>query len=129
RQIDPTDAAGQFADQGPQYRTVIFAHDDAQRASAEASKAALEASGRFDKTLVTKIEPFTTFYPAEEYPQDFYQKNPVRYHAYRYGSGRGQFLDQVWGKDPPPAPPPTVAAPPAAAAPGPSPPAPAAPPA
>src|SRR5262245_27735729 len=113
RQIDPTDALGQFADQGPQYRTVIFVHDDAQRAAAEASKTELEKSGRFDKTLVTSVEPFTTFYAAEEYHQDFYKKNPVRYHAYRYGSGRDQFLEKVWGKDPPPSPP---AAAPAAAA-------------
>jgi peptide methionine sulfoxide reductase msrA/msrB len=105
RQIDPTDAGGQFADQGPQYRTVIFVHDDGQRAAAEASKAALEASGRFDKTLVTTIEPFTTFYAAEEYHQDFYKKNPLRYRAYRYGSGRDRFLDEVWGADRPATPP------------------------
>ena len=111
RQIDPTDAGGQFADIGPQYRTVIFVHDDAQRGAAEASKAALEKSGRFDKTLVTKIEPFTTFYPAEEYHQDFYKKNPLRYRAYRYGSGREQFLDKVWGEDAHTTPPPTAPAP------------------
>jgi peptide methionine sulfoxide reductase msrA/msrB len=129
RQIDPTDAGGQFADIGPQYRTVIFVHDDAQRGAAEASKVALENSGRFDKTLVTKIEPFTTFYPAEEYHQDFYKKNPLRYRAYRYGSGREQFLEKVWGEDghttpPPAAPAPATAAPtPPATTPGATPPA------
>jgi peptide methionine sulfoxide reductase msrA/msrB len=97
RQIDPTNGAGQFVDLGPQYRSVIFVHDDAQRAAAEASKAALEKSGRFDKTLVTQIVPFTTFYPAEDYHQDFYKKNPLRYGLYRRGSGRDQFLEKIWG--------------------------------
>jgi peptide methionine sulfoxide reductase msrA/msrB len=96
RQIDPTDAGGQFVDRGAQYRSAIFVHDDTQRTAAESSKAALAASGRFEKPLVTGIVPFTTFYPAEEYHQDYYKKNPLRYRFYRYGSGRDQFLDKVW---------------------------------
>ena len=101
RQIDPTDDGGQFVDRGMQYRSVIFVHDDAQRAAAEASKATLAASGRFTKPLVTRIVPFTTFYPAEEYHQDYYKKNPLRYRFYRYGSGRDRFLEKVWGSEAP----------------------------
>jgi peptide methionine sulfoxide reductase msrA/msrB len=101
RQIDPTDDGGQFVDRGMQYRSVVFVHDDAQRAAAEASKAALAASGRFTKPLVTRIVPFTTFYPAEEYHQDYYKKNPLRYRFYRHGSGRDQFLEKVWGGEAP----------------------------
>jgi peptide methionine sulfoxide reductase msrA/msrB len=100
RQVDPTDDGGQFVDRGAQYRSVIFTHDDAQRTAAEASKAALAASGRFEKPLVTRIVPFTTFYPAEEYHQDYHEKNPLRYRFYRHGSGRDQFLEKVWGAEP-----------------------------
>jgi peptide methionine sulfoxide reductase msrA/msrB len=99
RQFDPTDAGGQFADRGDQYRSEIFYHDAAQKAAAERSKARLAASGRFEKPLVTAITPFTRFYPAEEYHQDYYKKNPDHYHAYRRGSGRDRYLDRVWGKD------------------------------
>ncbi|HWP66459.1 MAG TPA: peptide-methionine (S)-S-oxide reductase MsrA [Candidatus Limnocylindria bacterium] len=105
RQIDPTDDGGQFVDRGPQYRSVVFVHDDAQRTAAEASKQALAASGRFAKPIVTRIVSFTTFYPAEEYHQDYARKNPIRYRFYRHGSGRDQFLEKHWKTDPPAAPP------------------------
>jgi peptide methionine sulfoxide reductase msrA/msrB len=99
RQIDPTDEGGQFVDRGAQYRSVVFVHDDAQRRAAEASKTALASSGRFDAPLVTRIVPFTTFHPAEEYHQDYYKKNPIRYQYYRYRSGRDAFIERAWGKD------------------------------
>jgi peptide methionine sulfoxide reductase msrA/msrB len=104
RQIDPTDDGGQFVDRGRQYRSAVFTHDDAQRAAAEASKAALASSGRFGAPLVTRIVPFTTFYPAEEYHQDYAKKNPLRYRFYRAGSGRDRFLEKTWGGAPPPVP-------------------------
>lgn len=99
RQIDATDAGGQFFDRGSQYRTEIFYHDEAQRLTAEASKAALEASNRFGAPIVTAITPFDVFYPAEEYHQDFWKKDPKRYYSYRKGSGRDAFIDKVWGAD------------------------------
>lgn len=99
RHIDPTDGGGQFYDRGPHYRTVIFYHDQEQRRLAEESRRTLEHSGRFKKPIVTEILPFTRFYPAEEYHQDYYKKSPVRYQAYRHGSGRDRFLTQVWGQE------------------------------
>ncbi len=96
RQVDPTDPGGQFADRGPQYRTAIFYHSDKQMKAATASKEKIDKSGIFDKPVVTEILPGTVFYPAEEYHQDYYRKNPVRYKYYRYGSGRDQFLKKVW---------------------------------
>ena len=99
REIDPTDPGGQFADRGPQYRTVIFFHDDDQKRLAEKSKRDLGASKRFAKPIVTEIRSATTFVPAETYHQDFHSKNPVRYETYRCFSGRDQFLDKVWGAD------------------------------
>lgn len=99
RSVDPTDAGGQFVDRGAQYRTAIFPHDEEQRLQAEASKAALEASGVFDQPVVTEILPQTAFYPAEDYHQDYYKESPVQYKFYRYNSGRDQFLRKVWGKD------------------------------
>jgi peptide methionine sulfoxide reductase msrA/msrB len=99
RQIDPTDAGGQFVDRGDQYRSEIFVHDAGQRAAAEASKAALAASGRFDKPIVTAITDVEIWYPAEEYHQDYYKKEPAAYQRYRDGSGRDRFLDRVWGDD------------------------------
>jgi peptide methionine sulfoxide reductase msrA/msrB len=101
RQIDPTDAGGQFVDRGPQYRSLVFVHDDTQRTSAEASKRALAASGRFPEPIVTEIVPFRSFYRAEDYHQDYYKTRPIRYRYYRNGSGRDRFLDRVW-KDAPP---------------------------
>ncbi|MEN8141649.1 MAG: peptide-methionine (S)-S-oxide reductase MsrA [Thermodesulfobacteriota bacterium] len=96
RQIDPTDGAGQFVDRGSQYRSAIFVHDDEQRQQAEKSRAALAESGRFPGKIVTEILAATTFYPAEEYHQDYYKKSPLRYKYYRYRSGRDQFLAKVW---------------------------------
>ncbi len=99
RHVDPTDAGGQFVDRGSQYRSVIFYADQEQRRLAEKSKQELAASGRFDKPIVTEILPLGPFYSAEEYHQDYYKKNPIRYHWYRYRSGRDQFLEKTWGKD------------------------------
>jgi peptide methionine sulfoxide reductase msrA/msrB len=98
RQIDPTDSGGQFVDRGPQYRSAIFYLDDSQKELAEKSKEALSRSGRFKKPIVTEILKASVFYPAEEYHQDYYKKNPIRYEFYRYRSGRDQFLEKVWGK-------------------------------
>ena len=97
RHIDPTDSDGQFVDRGSQYRTVIFYQNDEQRRLAEKSKERLAESGRFDKPIVTQIIPLKKFYKAEDYHQDYYKKNPLRYKFYRYRSGRDQFLKKVWG--------------------------------
>ena len=98
QQIDPTDASGQFADKGSQYHTVIFYHDVTQKEIAEKSKATLEESKKFDKPIVTQIKAASTFYPAEDYHQDYHKKNPVRYKLYRIGSGRDRFLKKTWKK-------------------------------
>jgi len=100
RQIDPTDAEGQFVDRGSQYRSGIFYHNDEQKNLAEASKVALAKSGRFDKPIVTEISPLTRFYRAEDYHQDYYKDNPIRYKLYRFNSGRDKYLDQVWPDGP-----------------------------
>jgi peptide methionine sulfoxide reductase msrA/msrB len=110
RHIDPTDAGGQFVDRGPQYRSAIFYHDTEQQNLAEASKRALEKSGRFNKPIVTEIVPFTNFFRAEDYHQDYYKTHALKYKYYRWNSGRDQFLEKVWGKgqaaaEPPPDPP------------------------
>ena len=97
KHIDPTDAGGQFVDRGPQYRSVIFYHDEEQRRLAEKSKEDLAKSGRFAKSIVTEIVKFNKFFDAEDYHQDYYKKNPLRYKYYRHGSGRDQFVEQVWG--------------------------------
>lgn len=97
RNIDPLDAAGQFCDKGPQYRSAIFYHNDEQQRLAEASKLVLEQSGRFKQPIVTTIIPATTFYLAEDYHQHYSQKNPVRYKFYRYSCGRDQRLEELWG--------------------------------
>ena len=99
RQIDPTDDGGQFVDRGESYTTAIFVHNDEQRELAEASRAEMEASGRFDGPIVTPIRNADVFYNAEEYHQDYYLKNPVRYNFYRSLSGRDAYLDRVWGED------------------------------
>ncbi len=96
QQIDPTDAGGQFGDRGHSYTTGIFYHDKAQQQAAEQSKELLANSGIFGKPLVTPILPATTFYNAEDYHQDYYRKNPLRYKYYRRGSGRDSFLDKIW---------------------------------
>lgn len=98
RVIDPTDAAGQFVDRGSQYRPGIYPLDEEQMRLAQESKRDLEALDRFSKPIVVEIVPATRFYPAEEYHQDYYKKNPLRYRYYRYGSGRDQYLDEVWGE-------------------------------
>jgi methionine-S-sulfoxide reductase len=97
--IDPTDGNGQFVDRGNQYRSAIFYLNEEQRRLAEASKQELEKSGRFEKPIVTEIVAASTFYPAEDYHQDYYKKNPLRYKFYRYNSGRDRFLDQEWGDE------------------------------
>ena len=96
RQVDPTDPAGQFVDRGHGYISTIFYYDDEQRRLAEESKAELAKKGIFDKPIVTPIVPAVPFYAAEEYHQDYYKKNPIRYRFYRAGSGRDRFLDNVW---------------------------------
>jgi peptide methionine sulfoxide reductase msrA/msrB len=96
RHVDPTNPDGQFVDQGLQYRSAIFYANETQKRLAEESKARLAASGIFKKPIVTLILPLGPFYPAEEYHQDFYKKSPIRYHYYRYNSGRDQFLKKVW---------------------------------
>jgi peptide methionine sulfoxide reductase msrA/msrB len=97
RHIDPTDAGGQFVDRGPEYRSVIYYHEAEQKRLAEESKENLAQSGRFQKPVATEILPFTNFYRAEDYHQDYYRKNPIRYKYYRWNSGRDQFLQKVWG--------------------------------
>lgn len=96
RQIDPTDDEGQFVDRGEQYSSEIFYYDDKQKLLAEESKEELEQSDRFDDPLVTKITKATTFYQAEDYHQNYYKENPVRYDFYRSNSGRDEFLDEYW---------------------------------
>ncbi len=96
RHVDPTDDGGQFVDRGYQYRSAIFYASEDERRQAEASRDRLAASGRFDKPIVTDIVPLGPFYPAEDYHQDYYQKNPIRYRWYRSGSGRDQFLAKTW---------------------------------
>lgn len=96
QQIDPTDQGGQFHDRGSSYRAAVFYHNDQQQREAEASKKALQESGRFDKPIVTQIVPATTFYPAEEYHQNYHMKNTFRYKMYRKGSGRDSFLESHW---------------------------------
>ena len=100
RNVDPLDAGGQFCDRGDQYRTAIFVHDEEQRQLAEKSKQALEDSGRFEQPIVTEIVAAGPFYPAEDYHQDYYEKNPLRYKFYRWNCGRDQRLAEVWGEPP-----------------------------
>jgi peptide methionine sulfoxide reductase msrA/msrB len=96
KQINPTDAGGQFVDRGQQYTTAIFYHNNQQKKLAEKSKIDLEESKRFDKPIVTKISKFSEFFKAEEYHQDYYKKNPVRYKTYRFFSGRDQYIKKIW---------------------------------
>jgi peptide methionine sulfoxide reductase msrA/msrB len=99
RQIDPTDAGGQFVDRGSQYRPAIFFHNAQQKQAAENSRKALAASKRFSKPIRVEITPASTFFMAEEYHQDFHLTHPYRYKTYRLGSGRDAFLKRAWGKD------------------------------
>lgn len=96
RNIDPLAVNRQFCDVGSMYRSGVFYHDEQQRAAAEASKQQL--SGRFSQPIATEITAATIFYPAEDYHQDYYQKNPVRYSYYRWGCGRDKRLEELWGK-------------------------------
>lgn len=99
RTVNPTDEGGQFVDRGEQYSTAIFYHDETQRMAAEKSRDALTASGRYKDPVVTPIRAASTFYPAEEYHQDYYKKNPIRYNFYRHRSGRDQYLEKTWGEE------------------------------
>ncbi|MDX1920267.1 MAG: peptide-methionine (R)-S-oxide reductase MsrB [Candidatus Caenarcaniphilales bacterium] len=99
QQIDPTDNGGQFADRGKQYQTAIFYNNVDEKAKAEKSKEALNKSGRFSKQIVTPIREFTSFYPAEDYHQDYYKKSSLQYKFYRHGSGRDRFIEQNWKKE------------------------------
>jgi len=96
--IDPTTPDRQFCDYGLQYRSAIFYHDETQKRLAEESKKALVKSKRFQGLIVTEIVPASEFYPAEEYHQNFYEKNPIRYRLYKFNCGRAQRLEQLWGK-------------------------------
>ena len=99
RTANPTDVKGQYVDRGKQYRPAIFYHNEAQKRAAEASIKALEESGRYDHPVKIEVVPFEAFYDAEEYHQDYYKKNPVRYQFYTFNSGRYQFIEKVWGED------------------------------
>ncbi|MCW8810908.1 MAG: peptide-methionine (R)-S-oxide reductase MsrB [Ignavibacteriaceae bacterium] len=99
RQFDPTDAGGSFQDRGHQYTSAIFYHNEKQKEKAEQSEKELSKSGIFNKPIVTPIIKYSTFYPAEEYHQDYYKKNPERYHSYREGSGRDEFIMKTWGEE------------------------------
>ena len=95
--VDPTVVDRQFCDVGNQYRTAIFVHDDEQMRLAEASKKALQASKPFTEAIVTPIVAASTFYPAEDYHQDYYKHNPLRYRFYKWNCGRAQRLAELWG--------------------------------
>ena len=99
RNVDPLTADRQFCDGGHQYRTAIFATTDEQLRLAQESKAELEKSGRFKEPIVTEIVKAGPFYPAEDYHQDYYKKNPIRYKFYRTGCGRDSRLDELWGDE------------------------------
>jgi peptide-methionine (S)-S-oxide reductase len=96
--IDPTTKDRQFCDRGNQYRSAIFYHNEDQRNLALKSKKELEMSKPFKEPIVTEIVPSTEFYPAEEYHQQYYKKNPIRYKFYRYRCGRDQRLRELWGE-------------------------------
>ena len=97
--IDPTTPNRQFCDAGNQYRSAVFYHDEEQKRLVEESKRELERTKPFQGSIVTEIAPASVFYPAEEYHQRYYKKNPVRYKFYRYNCGRDQRLKELWGKD------------------------------
>ena len=97
--IDPTAVDRQFADRGTQYRTAIFYRNDEEKKLAEDSKAALGKSGKFDKPIATQIVPASQFFPAEDYHQEYYKKNPGHFQAYEIGSGRAGYIKRTWGDD------------------------------
>jgi len=96
RNVDPLDAHGQFCDKGESYRTAVFYLDDMQKKLAEKSKQEIDDSKRFDQKVVTEILAAKHFYPAEDYHQNYYQKNPLRYKYYRFSCGRDQRLEELW---------------------------------
>jgi methionine-S-sulfoxide reductase len=100
KEIDPTQADGQFTDIGPSYRAAIFVSNDEEKKIAEASKEKLARSGKFDKPIVTEILPGMKFYPAEAYHQKYYQQNAAHFEAFEEGSGRKSFQKKMWGKSP-----------------------------
>ncbi len=97
-QINPTDAGGQFVDRGHEYSSAIFYLNNEQRRIAIRSKAGMDRRGIFGKPIVTPIVPAATFWAAEEYHQDYYKKNPLRYWYYRSRSGRDDYLESIWGR-------------------------------
>jgi peptide-methionine (S)-S-oxide reductase len=99
RNVDPTTPNRQFCDAGSQYRSAIFYHDEEQKRQADDSRRMLEERPRFTGRIVTEITAATEFYPAEEYHQDFYKKNPIRYKSYRFGCGRDARLKELWGDE------------------------------
>ena len=99
RQVDPTDAGGQFVDRGHQYGTAIFFHNKKQQELAQKSKQMMDKSGRFPKPIVTPVRKALAFYEAEQYHQDYYKNSLIKYKYYRYRSGRDQYIDSIWGKD------------------------------
>jgi len=99
RMVNPTDNEGQFVDRGKQYRTLIFYQTEEQKVQAERSRQLLNESVRYKAPVITEIRKFEAFYPAEEYHQDYYKNNPIRYKFYRFNSGRDQYLEKIWGDD------------------------------
>ncbi|PIR55049.1 peptide-methionine (S)-S-oxide reductase [Candidatus Peregrinibacteria bacterium CG10_big_fil_rev_8_21_14_0_10_36_19] len=99
RQIDPTDAGGQFTDRGSGYKTAIYYHNESQRVLAQKSKDDLIMSGKFDKPIVTEVLPFSTFFPAEDDHQGYYKKRALHYQLYKAGSGREGFINENWYKN------------------------------
>ena len=97
RNIDPTTLNRQFADAGTQYRTAIFYHNEEQKQSAESSKQEMESSGNYNDPIVTEITPASAFYKAEDYHQKYYEKCPLKYKMYKSGSGREQYLEEMYG--------------------------------
>jgi peptide-methionine (S)-S-oxide reductase len=98
KNVDPITPDRQFCDAGTQYRAAIFYHSEDQKRLALASKKAIEDSGRFKQPIVTQIVAAAPFYRAEEYHQDYYKKNPIRFKYYKFGCGREKRLEQLWGK-------------------------------
>ena len=99
RNVNPTDATGQFVDRGEQYATAIFYHSPEQKEKAEKSKKSMDKSGIFKAPIVTPVREAVVFYPAEEYHQDYYKKSKLKYKYYRFLSGRDKFIDKIWRKN------------------------------
>ena len=98
RNVDPITPNAQFCDHGSQYRSAVFVQTDEEKRAADTSKQVIEQSKRFTELIVTQIVLAPPFYPAEEYHQDFYKKNPIRYKLYKYNCGRAKRLEELWGK-------------------------------